>query len=132
MKLIVSYTEGDGCTYSCQRDVPVDYESAEKLLCDIEAMATEFIENLRQASIEYDQYREKYPYMNRPLSDEQRADSDAYRAKWHDLTNRDRLWIRTDAADICVNHFINGLTFYPPTIYTVDEWFEAGAKGDLV
>ena len=43
MRLIVSYTEGDGCTYSCQRDIPVVYDSAEQLTVDIEEVANRII-----------------------------------------------------------------------------------------
>lgn len=36
IKLVMSYVDGDGCTYSCDVDLPFMYESAEAALVDFE------------------------------------------------------------------------------------------------
>lgn len=36
MKLVVTFTAGDGCTYSCEVDCPVEYESEEALAVHLE------------------------------------------------------------------------------------------------
>lgn len=38
-RLIVEYTAGDDCTYYCTNTVPVEYESAEAFIVDIEVAA---------------------------------------------------------------------------------------------
>jgi hypothetical protein len=39
MRLVLTYVQGDGYTYSCDVALPVDYESGEALLVDFEAEA---------------------------------------------------------------------------------------------
>jgi hypothetical protein len=36
MQLVMTYTEGDGCTYSCDVALPVIYKSAEAAIVDFE------------------------------------------------------------------------------------------------
>ena len=36
MKLVVLYTSGDDCTYSCDNVIPVEYESPEKFIVDFQ------------------------------------------------------------------------------------------------
>lgn len=39
MRLVLTYSIGDGCTYHCDEVLPVEYESGEALLVDFEAAA---------------------------------------------------------------------------------------------
>jgi hypothetical protein len=39
MRLVIKYTAGDGCSWSCEDVLPVEYESAEQLYVDFEAAA---------------------------------------------------------------------------------------------
>jgi hypothetical protein len=41
MKCVMFYTEGDGCTYSCDASLPFEYESAEVAIVDFERLCTE-------------------------------------------------------------------------------------------
>lgn len=41
VKCVMSYTEGDGCTYSCDHNFPFEYESVEAALVDFERLMTE-------------------------------------------------------------------------------------------
>lgn len=34
MKIVMVYTYTDGCTYSCQNTIPIEYDSPEAALCD--------------------------------------------------------------------------------------------------
>jgi hypothetical protein len=36
MKIVMHYNEGDGCTYSCDVNLPFDYDSPEQALVDFE------------------------------------------------------------------------------------------------
>jgi len=36
MRLVMFYTAGDGCSYSCEQSIPINYESAEAALIDFE------------------------------------------------------------------------------------------------
>lgn len=36
MRLIMTYSEGDGCTYSCDNVLPIEHESPEAALVDFE------------------------------------------------------------------------------------------------
>ena len=81
MRLVVEYSEGDGCTYSCTNTEPIEYESAE-------AFAVEF---------------EQFCLDNK--------DHDPWCLKMF----ADKEW------DVSV-FFFKG-KYYPPTIMTVDEWF---------
>lgn len=38
MKIVMCYTEGDGCTYSCDQTFCFNYPSAEQALVDFEAL----------------------------------------------------------------------------------------------
>ncbi len=37
MKLVLAYSAGDGCTFSCDARLPIEYESAEAAAVDFEA-----------------------------------------------------------------------------------------------
>jgi hypothetical protein len=41
MNVVMCYTEGDGCTYSCDQDFPFEYESAEAALVEFERLFNE-------------------------------------------------------------------------------------------
>jgi hypothetical protein len=45
MNVVMCYTEGDGCTYSCDHDLPFEYESAEAALVEFERLFNEGREN---------------------------------------------------------------------------------------
>jgi hypothetical protein len=38
VKLVMHYTEGDGCTYNATNDIPFEYESAEQAIEDFDAL----------------------------------------------------------------------------------------------
>lgn len=39
MKLIIEHQYGDGCTYEHTDTIPIEYESSEQLICDMEEWA---------------------------------------------------------------------------------------------
>lgn len=47
MKLVVTYCEGDRYTYSCDCTVPIEYESGEAFLVDLEEHCKKYIKGLR-------------------------------------------------------------------------------------
>jgi hypothetical protein len=132
MRLVVSYSEGDGCTYSCQCDVPVEYESAEQLLVDIEDAANRYLAvdaAYYAAWQEFDGKRGSFSDIG-SLKPKQREEWQTAYLKFCDEHKRpdpDDFRIK----QLRVNHFIEGRNFYAPAIYTVDEWFEAAECGDL-
>lgn len=108
MRLVIEYSEGDGYTYCCTNTFPIEYESAEQLLVDIEHACAEYLrrEKERQDSrpdiapgnaADFQEWVEKYPYIQPEMR----------------IGNR-ILWL---------THFLEGDVFVPPYVYTVDEWF---------
>ena len=43
MKIVVTYSIGDGCTWSADSVIPVEYESEEALLVDLEEAANAYL-----------------------------------------------------------------------------------------
>jgi hypothetical protein len=39
IRLVITYSAGDGCTYSCDVALPIEYESAEAAIVDFETAA---------------------------------------------------------------------------------------------
>jgi hypothetical protein len=110
MRLIIEYDVTDGCTFSCTNTFPLEYESAEQLLVDIEHNVAEYVIWNAQREKEFDfvigdadfatKYVElvkKYPYTSPTMQIKDRI-----------------LWL---------SHFLEDGVFVPPYIYTVDEWF---------
>lgn len=52
-KIVMSYSEGDGCTYSCQNDVPFWYESTEQALVDFENLIKSGGEEFKFAGMDF-------------------------------------------------------------------------------
>lgn len=113
MRLILEYSEGDGYTYCCTNTFPIEYDSAEQLLVDIEHACAEYLlkekekedsrpEHNTKGDFKYLEkmrsWMEKYPYVQPEMR----------------IGNR-ILWL---------THFIENGVFVPPYIYTIDEWFE--------
>ena len=131
MKLVVNYSVGDGFTYCCQCDVPVEYESAEQLLVDIEDAVTRLLaarKNQRDRQLAFDEEHGSFAG-NRPgkQRDEWFVKYKAFYADNPFPDDRDYM-----VGGLFTSHFIEDGKFFAPTIYTVDEWFAAGARGELV
>ena len=41
MKIVMTYSEGDGCTYSCDHTYPFEFESAEAAIVEFERLFNE-------------------------------------------------------------------------------------------
>lgn len=60
MKLVVLFTTGDGCTWSQDHVVPVECESAEKLLVDFEAEVMRAAAQRELEQQEYERFSKGY------------------------------------------------------------------------
>jgi len=124
MKLVVSYSVGDGYTYSCQSDVPVEYESAEQLLVDIEDAATRLLAARKHQRDSHLAFEEKHGTFTGSCfgkkHDEWFAKYKAFYADNPFPDERDYM-----VGGLFTSHFIEDEKFYAPIIYTVDEWFAA-------
>ena len=125
MRLIVQYVEGDGCTYSCENSIPFEYESAEKLLLDLEELASSTIRHDASRITAWATFQEKWA--RKPIADSKfqqwRKDYDAVSEQFP--LSSDGRTIVSGSSTLFIEHFIEDGKFYPPNIYTVDEWFAA-------
>lgn len=103
LRLVLEYTEGDGCTYSCVNTYPVVYASAEALLVDLMEAA--------QAAL-VGRGSGEFLIAGRTL---QASHFFAYQSEKEVRRNDGQLRF-TKIGD---NFFLPT----PPDIYTVDEWF---------
>lgn len=54
MQIVMCYTAGDGCTYSCDVALPIEYPSAEQALVDFEDMCkSAFTKNWRERNFTF-------------------------------------------------------------------------------
>jgi len=128
-KLVVSYTHGDGCTFSCDENVPVEYESAEQLTVDIETAALEFLRNDAARSLEMEAHGrcpEKQELRTKWFEDYR-----VMHARWKKIDEEFELLNALAKIRIHVIRFVDGGVFEAPTIRTLDEWFDAGLYGEL-
>lgn len=133
MRLVVSYTHGDGYTYSCDGNVPFIYESAEALLVDLEKAVSDYQSGFTYYDQIWNEHNKKWESFmerirqKRKVTDEERAEWQAARHETILAANnaRERAEVLgdPDGMHLYLNHFIENGKFYPPNIYTVDEWF---------
>lgn len=117
MRLIVSYTVGDDYTYSCDAIVPCVYESADRLLVDLEE-AVSFYQLGHSKAMDI---RHEFDMTCGHLLEEE----------W--MVARRKLDVLVLAlegpkifekvAALYLEHFIEDGKFLAPEVFTVDEWF---------
>lgn len=129
MRLVISYTHGDGFTYSCDENLPFIYESAEKLYVDIE--------NLIKARIAYlDKMRQLWAAHSRKFqfefSNAKAVDADAAWASREAIRalEEPEPKLVCGETELFIAHFMEESRDEPgkwcitmPDIRTVDEWF---------
>lgn len=120
MRLIVSYTDTDGYTYSCQNTVPVEYESAEQLLLDISLWVSLYLEQCQQRHAAWAAFDKKWRG-KATVKDEYWEEH----SKISDSFSINAPIMKIGGAELYLNHFIENEKFYPPCIQTVDEWFKS-------
>lgn len=133
MRLVVSYSHGDGYTCSCDENVAFIYESAEALMVDLEAAVMAYRDRDDSISEIYEAHNKKWgPFVKR-LQKKQKV-SPEEEAEWklarEDVSRqwteaRERSEVLGDPRGMCLylNHFLEDGKFVAPYIYTVDEWF---------
>jgi hypothetical protein len=123
MKLVVCFSTGDGYTYSTNHVLPIEYDSEEQLLVDIE------VEVMRAVN-EYQALRKRY-------AEHEKAEK-AFRSKKGVTTEQVMEWQRHHRLpnfDTSVNlfgeqwdvsHFYSSeaKTMYDLDICTIEQWFE--------
>lgn len=113
MKLVVMYESTDGYTYSCINTIPMEYESAEALLVDLEQKANEYIADMKAYSLigaKCKTIQEKVEaYTNTP----------------YPIGNKYMV------GGLMATPFVYEDKFVAPQIYTVDEWFSAWSNGEV-
>lgn len=115
MRLVIEYSEGDGHTYCCTNTFPIEYESAEQLLVDIEHACAEYLLKEKEKD-------ETRPEPKHKQTDEQYLEKmTAWMAKYPYVQPE----MRVGGRILWLTHFIENGVFVPPYIYTIDEWFNA-------
>lgn len=95
MQLVILYVSGDE-TCTCEHVIPVEYESAEAAAVDFETCCIEM--EIKNAEIHKANQTSSYtPY---------EYEFEFAGKKWY------------------YNDFFEGNTYYPPTILTINEWFD--------
>lgn len=123
MRLVVSYSHGDGYTYSCDENLPFEYESAEALLVDITDAANLLIERKKAMAEAWDAHSKKFGFTPHAGKEAEYWESytkltEAFPQKSFSPT------IVAGETTLFIEHFIDDGKFFEPTIYTVDEWFK--------
>ena len=132
MKLVVSFDIGDGCTYSCQCDTPIEYESSEQLLLDLEDMAERYISDTRMHKAKWENFAREYGAVSQVYSMTPKQREEWYTAHSEFSKTVGRLdYSCYRIENLFVTNFIEDDKFVAPKIYTLEEWFEAGISGDL-
>lgn len=131
MRLIVSYSHGDGFTYSCQSDIPVEYESAEQLLVDIEDAVVRYLAAINEHHERRQEFEREHGRVGDIINDSKKRGE--WFEKWSVFYEANKTPDERDyqIARLWTSHFIDDGKFIAPNIYTVDEWFAAGERGDL-
>lgn len=123
MRLVVSYVSGDGYECSCDENLPFEYESAERLLVDLEDLANKFKAFDAEKQAAWQAFRDKHDRRTNP--EEWLKEHEALSLKYsHDTAP----WtLKSGDVELYVRNFIrdHDNQFEAPQIYTVDEWFAA-------
>lgn len=125
MRLVVSYVKSDECTYSCDVIKPVSYESAEKLLVDLEAVVNRFLADNAAHDAGWAEFYEKFGTVNWGITQDE---ANAYIANRKEYRDRyppidPNAYSLTAGSILWIDDFIYNGKFEAPQIYTVDEWF---------
>ncbi len=118
MRLVIEYTEGDGYTYCCTNTHPIEYESPEQLLVDLEQACLDFLAKERERT-------ESCPEL--PAHKQSKEEYYAKLFEWSEKYPFVDPEISLNGCVLYLNNFIQGDLFVQPSIYTIDEWF---AKND--
>jgi hypothetical protein len=119
MKLVVSFSSGDGCTYNCDVDIPVEWESPESLIVALENHCNIWLGSGRSV---------REAWKARPIN---REEFKAWYPGWseRDLFHRNNEVL--PGTKLCASDFILHDAFCVPDdlrIVTLEEWWEAGVK----
>jgi hypothetical protein len=122
MRLVVEFTTGDGCNESWDHVVPFEYESAEKLLVDLEDGWKTWTNEtaIAQAKIQ------AHPVHAQIGGKKRVSFTDKDMEEWRALfAYRSTIpyKLTSGTSELSFGHFEEGGKFYAPRIYTVDEWF---------
>lgn len=96
MRLVMCFSDGDGCTYSCDVVHPIEYSSAEQAIVDFEQLCIE-----AKAAVD--------------------AASRARQAAW---TPNAGMFYFAGHEFHYGTFYSRKDTFFPPEFLTVDEWFQ--------
>ena len=126
-RLIVEYSHGDDCTYTCEETIPVVYESAEKLLLDIENAVKAYLKYQDEKDAAWDKFHKKWQGKNDYTKDAYWAEHELITGKFPHMGE---CTVDIGGSTIYLDHFIYKQQIYLPEIYTVDEWFKDAESGE--
>jgi hypothetical protein len=116
MQLVLRYGVSDGFTYFCRETLPVEYDSAEALLCDLMDAARTAVLN---GSSSFEFLGHSFSECFHEFIDTRRGASRVEDAK-------SQPW--TKVVEIGGKHYI----VHEPDVFTIDEWFGAEGVGQRV
>ena len=125
MRLIVEYVDSDECTYSCTVTVPVNADSKEQLYVDLCDIADRYSADNKARVEAWDAFSKKYASL---AYNKNAALQMQYYSEREELSGKFPHWEPTYTSGESVIYlercFSRDGVYYPPNIYTVDEWFE--------
>lgn len=120
IKLVISFEDGDGCTYSCTKHVPILYESGEAFLVEFEEVCKakeaewkEYVE--RNSKLTREQRLERIRNHVVDIFDEEIKFAGANFGSWHQFFS--------DKMD--GNYRVISREYHAPEVQTLDEWFDS-------
>lgn len=139
-RLILEYTEGDGCTYSCTNTLPIVYESKDKAISDLEtALLTHQIsieernKVLQHNEKKIEKYRTSVLQFNGKKGKEKELEKVTEEFRQALSENREIFNSISDefkfgGQSLYYSHFFENegdgkQAIYMPNIYTLDEFF---------
>lgn len=124
MKLIVLFSTSDGCTWSYDHVIPVECESAEKLLVDFEAEVIRAAAESEKNRVESDAWSQKLIAFRHGKKNISGADYQDFFEKNHSGAKYDdRVHFFNQEWSLDTFYDIESKSFNNIEILTLDEWF---------
>ena len=130
MKLIIKYNVGDGYTWNAEIVLPVEYESKEQLELDFLEFFEKFLQQKKDHktwSIANNAISSRLNYRFKTSQEEKahnKATAELLEYREGEPKVSDYIDFLSGQEALESYDFVEGDTYYPPEIMTIDEWFQ--------
>lgn len=123
-QLVIKYSVGDGCTYSCEVVLPLLYESVDQALFDLELSIENHIKQLNQYRVDYDKWEERGRILSNKKEKKEGWYQEHYKNRPKDIEDS----FKFGNLNIHYSNFYyrddEKLKPNMPDIFTVEEWYK--------